>query len=97
MQKLFSGKCSLWFTLWIGYGLPFYIFLMLVDLFSSKHKYNIMAYITALGALCYCSAMTIAVWKSSDLYNGPEIWKLAAKVLVVFFDIQLLAELSKFF
>jgi hypothetical protein len=52
---------------------------------------------TALIALCYCSAVTIAVWKSSDLYNGPEIWKLSAKVLVVFFDIQLLAELGKFF
>jgi hypothetical protein len=97
MQNLFAGKRSLWFTLWIGYGLPFYIFLMLIDMFSSTHKPNTMIYITALSALCYCSAMTIAVWKSSDLYNGPEIWKLAAKVLVVFFDIQLIAELGKFF
>jgi hypothetical protein len=97
MQNLFAGKRSLWFTLWIGYGLPFYIFLMLLDMFSTTHKHNTMTYVTALVALCYCSVMTIAVWKSSDLYNGPEIWKLAAKVLVVFFDIQLLAELSSFF
>ncbi|MDR2123532.1 MAG: hypothetical protein LBP38_00915 [Desulfovibrio sp.] len=97
MQNLFAGKRSLWFTLWIGYGLPFYIFLMLLDIFSTTYKQSIVTYVTALCALCYCITMTIAVWRSSDLYNGPEIWKLAAKVLVVFFDIQLLAELGKFF
>jgi hypothetical protein len=95
MNKLFAGKCSLWLTLWIGYGLPFYIFLTVLDILGQTR--GALTYITALAALCYCTALTIAVWKSSELYTGPALWKLAAKVLVVFFDIQLLAELCKFF
>jgi hypothetical protein len=97
MKKLFAGECSLWVTLWIGYGLPFYIFLMILDSSSAEAGRRTLAYITALFALCWGTAMTVAVWKSADLHTGPPAWKLIAKVLVVFFDIQLLAELVKFF
>jgi hypothetical protein len=97
MKNLFSGKCSLWFTFWIGYGLPVYIFLTALDAASGTPGNVSPAYIIALIALCYVTAMTTAVWKSADLYAGPGIWKLVAKVSVVFFDMELLAELGKFF
>ena len=77
---LFNGKKPLWFTFWIGFVVPHFAFAATTALLEMYNNNAVLSLCTKILFTIYLVGIFRAVWKSSNAYKGPSVWKFLAKL-----------------
>ena len=80
LYALADGKFGLAKTFWLFGVAAGIIFSIIIRFISNQHAVNIIYMVIFFYNIFYL----IGVWSSSDLYKGFKLWKILAKLHVVF-------------
>lgn len=89
-KKFIRGDYGLPTTFW-GFGLGatlFVVFFMIAIIDSTGSDGS--ATLCFMLFVCYSTIISIAMWRSSNQYKGPEIWAVFAKMAVISLNLLIL-------
>ena len=90
-HSLWRGEIGLAITYWVFWVLGSCVIYMIAGALTAAITSGVVLVLGRLTAVSYAVFVSVAIWRSAGLYQGPRLWAVLARVAVVLGAVQLLA------
>ena len=93
INQFWSGNVTLWKSYWIVGVVLGLVAGFMLGFFGELLQ---APFIIVLGLIAWQVFISVGIWRSSDKYNGPIFWQVAAKIMVVISCLYIASQLHTF-